>query len=334
MKTRTNVTYKCKCGMYRSRRLDTSSFACKFCGTPVNIPVIAKYDFNYDRPQSIYSPVFYGDNMPPVGVLDIAAKYRKEISNISIKIGEYYDKMNTAANKLRYDASNEVVNRRNEIVDLKHLLDNAMKEYNTECGNSLITGDTTALGSIIGKINGLKSTISRKESELNAISAKHSNKIAIEINSMPEARVVEKLFSMRDGYTDRIRRDESRYGRYITCIYNMCEKEDPSYFNEFIEQYDRISDEDDEYLKSICRTYKGKDFYMKRAAHIKADYDHEEEMHRMSRARSIKLSADDVISIFPMMDTDPWSAEASRMCFESYVKSIADADGSINGIKF
>lgn len=322
-------TYTCRCGSLASYAADNLHH-CPLCGTLINL-----HRLHLKQPtdrEGIYADC----NIYPNTILDmfdISSKYINEIKKIN-KLLSVYDGIVKKRIQVLIDTRDLDVDRSSCYYNsLNRELDSLTKQYNRECGKALISGDHNIVDLIIAQIRCLKSDIQQEKQKLDKIIEKHNRIITRVAAESKEGIIIAQLNSMREDYIERMSIDWDRYGDYLACIYLVDYREDVSYCDKLIELSKDISDEDDEYLKSICDTYEGKDHYVSRAKRIKHAWNCKKTVYKKSRARNIKVSNKSFLDTYPMMDIDPWGVEAARSCFESYVRNIADNDESIGGIK-
>lgn len=334
------VIYTCNCGAIKSNNIGNPSYVCQLCGTPVNkvfgfgqIPSTIQNNVQYYHKTIIQSGYYDISKYAVESVIDISAKYEQEISKINAMIPKYNMVLNERIANICSIRNMEIDNITPEYSEKKTQLMMLMKQYDKECGRSLITGDASKLQPMIADINFLRNEVQKIEKRINAIREKH-NRIASRVAAAaPEATIITQLSDMRNSYAERIYKDWDVYGAWITLVYLTCYIEDPSYIRDFITESDSITDEDDEYLRSICDEYEGKAYYIKKVNREIKREKMRSELYKKSRARSVVLDNSSIFEAYPMMDIDPWGAEASNACFESYMKDIASHDGSIGGLK-
>lgn len=266
----------------------------------------------------------------PIGKLNIHSKNYNKIAELDKEITNARARLNNYSNSLLAQIDAELLSDAQHIKRLETELNSLQINYNAMVKifhtNPLMAVPERMHGTM-HKIDELKYEIHREQGILDHAKVRYMQVYHDDINHCEYIEQLNDLIMQYNDCWDQVKHDENKYSRYIECIYRIDVLEDADWFTEFMEEVDNISDEDDQYLKSICDGYKGSTYYIKRAAHVLTQHEADKRLYESSLA-------DEVILDPRTIGLDPWSMRAQRKCYESYVRDvIAKSDSSIFGIK-
>lgn len=303
--------YSCKCGFCTSKILHPNVYGrvCPRCGTALSL---------VERKVPTYSPM-----VDPTVQLDISLKYRIELNKIARSLEHYKRILDLKVNDIINERDRELSSYESRKRSLEKERDWLFAKYHEECSDAIESNDISAASKTADEIRNIKNSIAELHAEMEAKIVEYSSTIETRIKECDEAKIVQNLFEMRDGYINRMKHDKAKYGDYINSIINIKNR-----YEDLLEYAEEITDYDDDYLSELCQDYKGKACYVKQANRIKTKIENDRALEELSRAREIANIRSRSI------DIDPYSRYASRVCFESYVENIiAKYDESISGFK-